>query len=247
MKRSTHPGDRRSVHRVSCAECLSRAAGIFSALEGNDLLQLDATRTSRLYKKGETLYSEGDQLQSYYCVRSGRVRIFKTTGKGQTLILRIAGPGEVLGLESVVVQKRATSGAQMLEVGVVCATDRKVVLELIRKDPRTAGRVIDTLASRLRDSDEERLALARLTVRERMARLLLLFAQSFGVPGQNGFPIPLGLTRQDLAELVGTAPETLIRALREFRDEGILEASRREITILDKRRLVRTAGLSEKP
>jgi CRP-like cAMP-binding protein len=237
--------DRARSRRFSCAQCLSRPAGIFSELDGERLAALEAAQTSRFVEKGELLYAEGTRLDTLYCVRSGRVKVLKTTGPGEAFILRIAGRGAVLGLESIVTHGLAAASARMLEGGFVCATDAGFVLDLVRKDPGTAGRVIATLARQLLDADEDRWALARLSVRGRIARLLLLFARGDVVPQRAGLPISVGFTRQGLAEIVGAAPETLIRGLAALRGEGIVDTSRGAITILDRRRLLREAHLRD--
>jgi len=239
MKPPSPPGN----DPFRCAECLSRAAGIFRELDCGGLVELDRARVSRRMTKGDRLFSQGDRSDGLYCVRAGRLKVFRTAPDGQEYILRIVEPGQVLGLETLASDRIATSSAEMVEDGIVCRTDRSVVLELVKSDPSTAARVIETLAEQLGASDDQRFAMASLSVRERTARLLALFVQSHGRPDRNGMVLTLPVTRQTLAQLVGAAPETVMRTLQKFRDEKIIHGRGKTLHVPDLDRLLDAAGL----
>jgi len=226
-----------------CSECLSRAAGIFCDLGRDALMELDRARVSRRMAKGKRLYTEGDRFNGFYCLRVGRMKIFRTAPDGQEYILRIVQPGQVLGLETLASDRVATSCAEMIEDGIVCQTDRNVVFEFIKRDPSTAARVIETLAEQLNASNDQRFAMASLSVRERTARLLALFVQSHGKSGKNGLVLRLPVTRQTLAQMIAAAPETVTRTIQRLRDERIIRGRGKTIHVLDLDRLLDAAGL----
>lgn len=226
-----------------CSECLSRTVGIFRELDTDGLVELDRGRVSRRMSRGDRLYSEGEPFKGFYCVRVGRLKVFRTAPGGQEYILRIVQPGQVLGLETLASGRIATASAEMLEDGVVCQTDRDIVLGLVRRNPSTAACVIEWLAEQLTVSDDHRFAVASLSVRSRTARVLALLVQSHGKPGKNGVLLTLPVTRQALAEMVAAAPETVMRAIRKLRDEGIIEGRGKTVHVLDLDRLLKSAGL----
>lgn len=229
-----------------CSECLSRAAGIFRELDGGGLAELDRARVSRRMIKGDRLFSQGDRSSGFYCLRAGRLKIFRTGADGREYILRFAEPGQVIGLETLASDRIAASSAEMVEDGIVCRTDRSVVLDLVKHDPSTAARVIETLAEQLDVGDDQRFAMASLSVRQRTASLLAMFAQSHGRPGENGLVLTLPVTRQTLAQLVGAAPETVMRALQKLRSEKIVQGTRKTLHIPDLDRLLDAARLGPK-
>jgi len=242
MKRPGPPRDA----PFRCSDCLSRAAGIFRELDRGGLDELDRARVSRRMTKGDRLYSQGDLSGGFYCLRVGRLKVFRTRPHGQEYILRIVEPGQVLGLETLASDRIATSSAEMVEDGIVCRTDRDFVLDLVKRDPSTAARVIETLAEQLGASDDQRFAMASLSVRERTARLLALFVQSHGKPDRNGLVLRLPVTRQTLAQLVAAAPETVMRTLQKLRDEKIIQGRGKTLHVPDLDRLLDAAGLGPK-
>lgn len=239
MKRPSAP----KVDPFRCSECLSRAAGIFRELDRAGLVELDRGRVSRRMTKGDRLYSEGDRFTGFFCLRVGRLKVFRTAPGGQEYILRIAQPGQVLGLETLASDRIATASAEMLEDGIVCQTDRNLVLDLVRRNPSTAACVIESLAGQLTVSDEHRFAMASLSVRSRTARVLALLVQSHGKPGNNGVLLRLPVTRQTLAQMVAAAPETVMRTIRKLREERIIQGRGKTVHVLDLDRLLDAAGL----
>lgn len=204
---------------------------------------MDSSKVSRLYRKKQALYYEAAPSAGVYTVQSGRVKLYKTGPEGKELILRIAGPGDVLGVESVVSGQDHVSTAEMIEDGEVSFVDKASFLDRLRREPENAARVMRLLAKELVASQEERVDLAQSSVRERMAKLLTTLAQRHGSPAKQGIRIQLSLTREEMADMIGTASETAMRLLKDFREEHMLEVNGREIFVLDSNRLSRTAGL----
>ena len=200
---------------------------------------------NRLYRKKQSLYYEEAPASGVYVVRSGQVKVFKTGPEGKELILRIAKPGDLLGVESVLSGRVHGSSAEMLEDGEVAFVDKAVFLDQLQRDPKLSAEVMHNLASELMASQEERVDLAQSSVRERMAKLLATFADRHGAHVKNGIRIRLFLSREEMADMIGTASETAMRLLKDFREEKVLEVHGREILVLDRNRLLRTAGLEE--
>ena len=238
---------KREPSRMDCTTCESRASGIFCGLDRADLEAMERHRRARHYPKGQILFYEGDRAAGIYCVKSGRVKVYQVDDDAKPFILGVAGPADVLGIESVF----AADGhdvfayrAEMLEDGTVCFIDRAFFIEIVRKDFRLAERVIRVLSHDLREANESRTDLAYRSVRERIARTLLLLARSHGCPAPNGTRIDLKLSREEIAGIVGAATETVIRGLHALSDRGVIELGDpigRSIVILDEEALLRIA------
>jgi len=198
----------------------------------------------RAYKRRQVLFYEGTQALGVYCVQSGQIKIYKTSAEGKQHIFKIAGSGSVLGLEWLFAGDQYGTTTEMLEDGSVCFIEKAKVLEMIGRNSKICRQVMESLALDLEASELERVELAQNSVRERMARLLSILSQSHGTPAaHNGIRISLPLSREEMAEMIGTAAETAMRLLKEFKDEHLVEVAGREIIILDRDRLGKVASL----
>jgi CRP-like cAMP-binding protein len=233
----------RELH-LDCGDCPSFQKNIFCRLSGELARRLSQAKATRLYKKRQNIYYEGSPAQGVYCVHSGEVKVFKTGLEGKQHILRIAPAGLVLALEDVFYNKHYTASAEMIEEGKVCFIEKDLFLDLIRKDPESSLMVMKALASEVVESEEERVDLAQNSVRERMARLLTVLSESHGTPSVKGVQIQLPLSREEMAEMIGTASETAMRLLKEFRDDRLVEVDGRKIVVLDPEKLLRAARIA---
>lgn len=231
----------RDAPRSGCRECRSRLHSAFCALEGRHLALLDRGKSTHSYKKGQTIFSEGSPATGIHCLRSGRVKASCDSGRGKTHLLRIHVPGALLGLEDLFAGDSFSTTAEMLEDGVACFVDRAAVLEIFEQQPRAGQAIARELALLAQRSERERTELASGAVRENVARVLLDLARHHGQPAEHGIRIALDLTREEIAEMAGTALETTIRQISAFREEGLLARSGHDIVILDATRLARAA------
>ena len=238
--RSPHVSAHADPHS-HCATCSSRAAGVFEPLQGTDLSRLNDARSTRLYRRGATIFLEGSRIGGLYCVRSGSVKVYKSADDGRRYALRIAGCGEVLGLSSLLTDGTAHAGAEMLQDGFLCFTSRNVILDLLVRSPALAGSVMTLLAARIVESEDERLALVRRSVGRLLARLLLLLGQTHGAVRGAGLAIDLELSIEELSEMLGSTRETTNRCLSRLRREGIVLREGRRLVIQDPARLERLA------
>lgn len=227
-----------------CSSCQAREKNIFCRLETALVRHLSSSKTSRIYHKKQALYYEGAPTQGLFCIHSGSAKIFKTGLQGRQLILRMAQAGDVIALEDIFYNKHYTASAEMIEEGKVCFIDKAILMDIIRKDLNTALTVMKALASEIIASEEERVDLAQNSVRERMARLLSVLSESHGTPAGKNVMIQMPLSREEMAEMIGTASETAMRLLKEFRDENVLKVEGRKIVVLDRDKLRKTARMA---
>lgn len=230
------------IPNLNCESCESRFNGIFCELEKADTKEFDKKKVTNHYKKGQVIFYEGNQPFGLYCVFSGKVKLYKTGVDGKPQILRIAGPGGVLGYRALCAEESYHATAEMLQGGEVCFLDRHVFFKLIEQNPSLGKKVISKLAQELRRAEELATSLAQRSARERMAELILTLQENYGRPNGEGIEIELELSREEMAGMVGMAQETAIRLLSEFKGDGLIRLKDRKITVIKPQGLRQTAA-----
>lgn len=205
---------------------------------------LDKRRDLHSYQKRQVLFYEGNPIAGVYFIQSGRAKIYKIGPEGKQHILHIAQSGDVLGLESIFAGERFTSTAEMIEEGSVWFIYKQTFFDLLQQNPPDAFQVIKILAKEVLSNEEERVDLAQSSVHERMARLLILHAERYGIQVNKGTRINLRLSREEMAEMIGTAVETAVRLLKELKEEKVIGVEGKDIIIFDRKRLAHQAHLS---
>jgi CRP-like cAMP-binding protein len=227
----------------SCQTCPSRLLGVFCSLEGPALEEFSRHKTVNHYKKGQIVFYEGNQAFGLYCVSSGHVKLYKTGVDGKQQIVRISGPGDILGYRSLFAEEPYHATAETLEDCEICCIDRNAFFPVLSKNPDLALNIIRKLSHELRVAEDLATSIAQRSVRERMAELLLMLKETYGKSVKKGTLINLKLTREEMAEMIGITQETAIRLLSDFKKDKIIDVREREITILDPKALLETARL----
>lgn len=216
----------------SCPACLNRCSGWFCSLGLDMLTALEAVSTPSTAASGQRLFAQGDECDQVYILCGGYVKLTACSAHGRKLIVRIAGPGAVLGLHAAV-----SDGSYE----VTAETLREVRLRSIRRDEFAAflgthremnERVVQCLCQEYRYvlQDACRIALTE-SVAARLARLLLDLGSQIGDLTTGECKIPLLLTHEEIASMTCTTRETITRTLGQFRKEGILSIEGSMVTL----------------
>lgn len=226
-----------------CAACGLREKSVVCDLKGAEFERFRAFRQSLWYEAGQTVFYEGHPCLGMYLLCSGRVKLTRSSARGQRQIVRIAEGGELL--EKHVFQDRAMHEVtcETLVPCHVCFIDRQAYLDLLRRNSELAVRLIRLLSSELGVRMDQRDLFAFRTGRERLAALLLELGNRFGSKSGKGTLVGITLKREELADMAGIAVETAIRLLSAFRKEGLISLERRSITLVKPDRLARIAKL----
>lgn len=227
-----------------CQSCPSKGKGIFCELENNDLDDLSQHKVTNTYKKGQTLFVQGNHPFGLYCINSGNIKVTKTGADGKETIVRVAQGGDVLGHRSLFTNDFYTATATALEDTKVCFIDKKYILKLIEDKPSVSLHVINKLSRDMGAAENKLTSLHQKNVRERLAELLLLLEQTHGEDVEEGRKLNIKLTREEMATMIGTANETLIRFISEFKDEGLIEQKGKTIILTNKEKLADWANLA---
>ena len=230
----------RSLH---CSVCGHRAESIFCALAGAHLEKLEREKTVHKYEKGQVIFWEGTPAFAIHCLYSGRVKIYKTGPKGDPIVIRLLGPGEIFGYRAVLSNEPCAATVEAVETSVICSISKRTLFDLLKQSPELTMRLLSKLAVELKTSEEQMLAIAQETVRQRTARLLLFLAEGNQQVTRLARTLKVPLLRSEMAQMVGTTPETFSRTLRFLASKGILQVTKDQISITNTKALEKIAIL----
>jgi len=220
-----------------------RRSTIFRRLTPEDRQRLGAVALAREFDKGAPLFSEGDGSDFLYTVVTGRVKVFKVTARGTDVILEIFGPGDPVGAVAVYESRPYPASAVALEPTTCVLVPRQAFFSLLETYPTMVRGLLVGLTHRLAELTNRLTELSGGRVEERLARFFLKLADSMGQPGPDGTRIPMALSRQELADMIGTTIETSIRIMSRWGKQGIVRTEKDGFVLLD-RAALETAGLS---
>jgi CRP/FNR family transcriptional regulator len=228
----------------SCEDCTARPESAFSDLHNGELQRFSQAKSCNRYQDGQVIFREGKYPSGLYCVHYGKIKLTRTGIEGKEHIVRFAKAGDVLGYKALLTNQPFSATATALDDSVVCYVPRDLFFDTIQRNPRLALRMMSILAHELNAAEERILELAQKSVRERLAETLLVLQETFGTEA-DGATINVNLTREEIAGIVGTATESVIRMLAEFKRSNMIELRGRKIAILQHKALVREAHLAD--
>ncbi len=226
-----------------CAICPSRLEGVFCELPRDQVEELDGAKTTNPYKRGQVIFYEGNQPKGLFCVYRGKIKLFKTGDDGRETIIKIVGPGDILGYRSILTDEPYNLTAEVIEEAEICFIDKHFFAGLVTKAPTIALSVLRRLGHELAIVQAQLSDVLSKSVRQRLSHLLLALQKTHGIKQGNEVFIDLRLTRAELASMVGATPETVIRLLSDFSDANYIHLDGKRILIKNAGELIREANL----
>ncbi|MDX5346181.1 MAG: Crp/Fnr family transcriptional regulator [Hymenobacteraceae bacterium] len=224
-----------------CEQCKSRNESLFNCCQTAELASMSQSKSCHIYKKGQVVFNEGSKPHGLYCINSGKIKITKQGSDGKEQIIRLAKPGDVIGYRALMAETAYSASAVSLEDAVVCFIPKPEFEKLIDSNIHFSNGLMKLLSKTLGEAEEKMVNMAYKPVRERLAEALLLLQKTYQSKTEDMFTI--SISREDLASIVGTAKETTIRLLSDFKEEGIITTKGSSITILDKEKLYKISHL----
>jgi len=210
---------------------------LFEGLQTKQHEALATIARKRPYKKGQTIFSEGDEGTGFYAIISGRVKIFKLSPDGKEQILHMMGPGEIFGEVPVFTGQGYPAYAEAHAQSVLLYFPRNAFIELIQQDPSLSLNMLAVLSWRLRKFTALIEDLSLKEVPGRLAAYLLYLSKNSH--GKDEFS--LDISKGQLASLLGTIPETLSRILGKMSRQGLIQSTGSRMRILDRTTLEKIA------
>lgn len=219
-------------HSTFCKGCSCSESSLFKSLSAEDLSIIDQNKINNSYKKGDVLYREGNRIFGCYCVMSGILKIYKTGTDGKEQIIAFARKGDITGYRSVLSNEPACTTTEVIEDACICFIPADIMFSFVKKNSDFALSLIQVTCKELDQANSYIKDIAQKTVRERLAEVLIMLDNTFGTD-KEGF-LSISLTREELANIVGTATESVIRLLSDLKNEKVISIAGKKIKINDK-------------
>ncbi len=227
---TTRTGER----TASCFACPTRERTEWCALSERDLKLVGEVKAARNYMPGDVLYHQGDASAGVYCVQSGLVGLRKVDHDGNSVLIRLAHPGDTVGYRSFLAGEVHHLSAEVLKPAALCFIERAMVQRMLAANPALGLRFLKRMAHDLDEAEDKFLESTNSDIRVRLAHLLFVLKDRFTVEAGNGkLTLELPLSRQDMAAMIGVRPETMSRAIRKFEDDGLAFFSGRIVRVPD--------------
>ena len=203
-----------------------------------DLEGLSRHMNDQQYAKGQIVFREGAYPTGIYYIREGKVKKFKSSKDGKEQIIYVAGSGELIGYHALLAEERYPDAAATLEDSSISFIPKEDFLEVLQHSKVLSQRLLKALSHEFSVFVNSVASLAHQNVRERFAMQLILLREKFKHSVVESVNVEIGMSREDLASLVGTTRENIIRIIKEFKEQGILETNGRKIIVKDVNRLL---------
>jgi len=220
------------TYSISEKQELITAIPVFSGLPAATAHRLASHSVNRSYRRGEMIFSEGDPASGFYILTEGRVKIFKISPDGKEQIFHIFSPGNLFGEAAVFSGDSFPAAAMALEKSRTLIIPKSSLKEVLSENPLLAMNMLAVLSTRLRQFSQLIEDLSLKEVPARLATYLVLISA-----GSSSDTIHLDITRNQLASMLGTIPETLSRILSRMVSGNIIQVSGRDIKIIDREAL----------
>lgn len=229
---------------ASCQSCAQRFNSVFCKAREEYVNAINEQKVCNTYKKGQMIFHEGSHPFGVYCINNGKVKLSHMGDDGKEQIVRLLKAGDVLGYRALLSGDRYGSSAVALEDTQVCFIPRELFVNALKNDTGLAFEIMKLLSDELHKAEIKLTHLAQKPVRERLAETLLFIKETYGFE-EDGVTLNVRLSREEIANLVGTATESTIRLLSDFKKDGIVELDGRKIKILKLPLLLQTANLQD--
>lgn len=221
-----------------CEQCIIREFGSLRALKPGELKNMSEEKDTIKFEKGDVIFEEGQMLNGVYCIKQGVCKMSRLNANGKEQIVKFIKKGDMLGYRSVLSEEPVTLTVTALQDMEACFIPKKEIFYAIEHNSKFSMDMMKTVCSDLRDANMAVSNMAQKNVKQRLADALLFLKETFGEKDNH---IDILLTREELASIVGTATESAIRLLSEFKKEKLIEIKGKQLSILDETGLLRLA------
>jgi CRP/FNR family cyclic AMP-dependent transcriptional regulator len=209
---------------------------LIQTISGNKALkELVKDRDVNDYAKRQTIYSEGKEPFRLFYIEKGKVKTFKTNEDGKELITGLYSAGDFLGHIALLEEANYKDSAEALEDTEITSIPRAEFEQLVNSNPEVMKKFVQMLAKNVTEKEQQLLNLAYYSLRKKVAETLIKVYKKYNVNGDERFSIDLN--RENLANIAGTAKESLIRTLSDFKDEKLIDINQGNIIILNEKKL----------
>jgi len=214
-----------------CEQCIVRQFNSLKELTKDELLRMSNCKTSKVIKKGEVLFNEGEYVNGVFCIKEGVCKVSKISDNGKEQIIHLIKSGDLLGERSLISGETSNLKATALNDMEICFIPKQEIISDLRENQNFSMSVLKKMANSLKNADNFIVDIALKTVKQRLAHLLLYLDNNFKKNKEGA--IDILLSREDIGSVIGTATESAIRLLSEFKKKKIINLKGKQIFILN--------------
>lgn len=228
--------------RANCQNCSLLQLCLPMGLAEGDLEKLDnIIQRRKPVQKGDYLYHMGDPFKAVYAVRSGSFKTFTTNAEGQEQIVGFYLPGELMGMDAISANQHICS-AKALETTSVCEIPYERLEQLSLEIHGLQHHLLRLMSQEIQHDQCKLMMVAKLPAEGRVANFIINISERFQTRGYAANDFNLSMSRNDIANMLGLAVETVSRIMTNFQEQGILKVDRKHIEVLDVQQLRRVSS-----
>ena len=226
-----------------CQFCAQHPDSAFHGMSREGLEEISQLKTCVSFRKGQVIMHEGARPQGVYCVHKGKIKLYTLGTEGKEQIIRFVTRGDLIGYRSILSDEPISASATALEDTFACYIPKSSFFKVIEDNPKFSLNLLKLSCHELGEAGKMITSLAQKNVKERLAEILLILNTTFG-EDEEGY-IDINLTREEIANMVGTATESVIRLISELRKEGYIRSKGKRIAVEDRSALRAMASVFE--
>jgi len=218
-----------------CGQCIIKRLNSLKTLSHDELSTFSDHKTNLVIKKGENLMTEGNSINGLYCIKEGKCKLTKLNTNGKEQIIKFVKSGDILGHRSILSDEPVGLNVTALEDVHVCFIPKGDILESIKNNNQFSLSLMKNISQQLNEANNSISQMAQKPVKDRLAEILLELEDIFGTDNEGC--IDVVLTREEIANTIGTATESAIRLLSNLKKDGVIDLIGKKIKIKDKNTL----------
>jgi CRP-like cAMP-binding protein len=219
-----------------------KSESILADLPPEDSEILMANKSEHSYKKSEIVFREGAYPSGIFYINNGKVKKYKVDNDGREQIIYVANTGELIGYHAILSEDRYPDSAAVLEDSTITFIPKEDFLKTLAQSTVLNQRLLKTLSHEFAVLANSLTLFAQKSVRERLALQLIILREKYKINFSPGMSVEINMSREDLASLVGTARENVVRLLTEFKEDKIVATKGRKIIVHDVNKLISIAN-----
>lgn len=220
----------------NCSECIVRKLSIFANCPTETLKQISFAKQEITVEKGEDLFHEGKHPRGLLCVQDGKIKVSQIGYDGKEQIVHLIKNGDTMGHRALFDDEIYSCSAIALDKSKVCFIPKTTFFEILSNDGNLTLKIAKVLAKELKEAEQNITTTSQQTVEYRLIDTLIKLYQLYGFESDN-LTINVKMTRNDIANLVGTTRETVTRKLYHLQRKGLIALQGKKIIILQKKTL----------
>ncbi len=215
----------------NCGQCIIKRFNALKTLTQDELNKFSDHKTSLTIKRGENLMTEGNSINGLYCIRDGKCKLTKLNTNGKEQIIKFVKGGDILGHRSILSDEPVGLNVTALEDMHVCFIPKGDIIDTIKENAHFSLYLMKNISHQLNEANTSISQMAQKPVKDRLAETLLELEMTFGVDNEGC--IDVVLTREEIANTIGTATESAIRLLSNLKKDGVIDLIGKKIKILN--------------